>query len=264
MKDDTLNLDSNLFPKNSPYVAQQQVSAFAFDYQNEAGIISSAKIRNASIGTAQISRIDFNIIEGGTATLGGSANGDGVLLVNNSSGSNVVTIDNQGVTVTDGSISIKNSGGTTVLDSTGLNSLNNFESGGATGQAGTLTSTSYTQWPGLTVTTSNFTRSRNVLMFCGMSFAVDSVGGTAANGFANMVFNVDNSIPAGLSTFSRQFQRQVAYTDGVQMQYSMFYHYMSMGTGTHTIQVMAQCDIGGLNIVNTNGAARLTYVVLGT
>ena len=147
-----LNLDPFLFPKDSPYAQNQgATSGYAFDYQNEAGIISSAKIRNAAIGnaqigtaaigsaniqvgaigSAQIGTLSFNQISGGTALLGGTTNGNGLLSVLNSGGSEVVRADNTGLTVTNGSVVIQNSGGTNIIDSLGLNGLAVFQSSGS-------------------------------------------------------------------------------------------------------------------------------------
>ena len=66
------NLDSHLMPEGSPIQMNQgQVSSYQFDYQNEQGVISSAKIKQAAIGSAQIGSISFSNISGGTAMLGG-------------------------------------------------------------------------------------------------------------------------------------------------------------------------------------------------
>jgi hypothetical protein len=81
------------------------MSAFEFDSQFEDGVISSAKIRQATIGSAQIGQISFSQITGGTATLGGAGNGDGLLTVNNAGGTQVVRLDNTGIVITAGTIS---------------------------------------------------------------------------------------------------------------------------------------------------------------
>jgi hypothetical protein len=98
--------DKNLIPENSPMANnQKQVTSFNFDCQNEAGVISNSKIRNASIDSAKIGTISFSQLRGGTATLGGALDGDGLLTVNNGGGSEVVRLDNTGITITSGTIS---------------------------------------------------------------------------------------------------------------------------------------------------------------
>ena len=109
------DLNENLFPKNSPYTDGQQVSGFRFDWENEAGVISTSKIRNASIGSAQIGSaaitsanvgtLSFSQITGGTATLGGVADGNGLLTLKDSSDVEIVRLDNNGITISQGSIS---------------------------------------------------------------------------------------------------------------------------------------------------------------
>lgn len=86
-----------------------------FDAQTDRNIIDTAKIRDASItnakigtaaiGTANIGTLSFNQISGGTATIGGTANGDGVISVSNAGGTEVVRLDNTGLIVTAGTIS---------------------------------------------------------------------------------------------------------------------------------------------------------------
>jgi len=135
---DGLNLDPFLFPKNSPYAQNQgATSGYDFDWGNEAGVISTSKIRSASIGnaqlgtaiigTAQVGTLTFNEISGGTATLGGTLNGNGLVQVLNPAGGTVVQLNSSGLTVTNGSITIQNSGGTNIVDSAGLVSASVFE-----------------------------------------------------------------------------------------------------------------------------------------
>jgi len=120
-------LNANFFPKDSP-IAQNQgkTNPFKFDWENEAGVISQSKIRNATIGTAQITAFNFNQGTGGTITLGGTANGNGVMQVLNSSGGTVVTANNLGIVVNNGRIVINNSDGNPVVDSDGIVSTNSF------------------------------------------------------------------------------------------------------------------------------------------
>ncbi len=72
--------------------------------------INNAKIGTAAIGTANIGTLTFNEISGGTATFGGTLNGDGVVVVKNSAGSVVVSLNNTGIEVIDGDITLSNGG----------------------------------------------------------------------------------------------------------------------------------------------------------
>lgn len=111
-----VELTDNLLVKDSPIVKHQgQISSFQFDYENEQGVISSSKIRNAAvgaaqigsaaIGTAEVGTLSFNQISGGTATLGGTLDGNGLLTLLNAGGTEVVRLDNTGITITAGTIS---------------------------------------------------------------------------------------------------------------------------------------------------------------
>lgn len=88
-----IGLDSSLRSINKLSSGQPRFrSAFGFDSENERGVINTvhiqdasinnAKIGTAAIGTANIGTLSFNEISGGTARLGGTVNGDGVLEIN--------------------------------------------------------------------------------------------------------------------------------------------------------------------------------------
>lgn len=131
-----VDLNDHLMPVDSP-IAQNQglMTAMEFDSKNDPiskirnASIGSAQIQDASIGSAQVGTLSFNNISGGTATLGGTTNGNGLMQVLNASGGTVVQVDNTGISVTGGSVSIKNASGSTIIDSSGLNGLSTFQYG---------------------------------------------------------------------------------------------------------------------------------------
>ena len=112
-------------PKSESPIIDRKIpmSSFDFDSQFEAGVISSAKIRKAQIGSAQIGQISFSQLAGGTATLGGVGNGDGLLTVNNAGGTQVVRLDNTGITITSGTITNVQIGTVNWINGTIVNSL---------------------------------------------------------------------------------------------------------------------------------------------
>ena len=58
-----LNLDPFLFPKDSPYVLNQSLtSAYMFDWQNESGVVSTAKIRTLNADKITSGTIDASLI----------------------------------------------------------------------------------------------------------------------------------------------------------------------------------------------------------
>ena len=125
-----MELNPFLQPIGAPVTLTNSVSGYRFDSQNERGAvtgmfirdasISNAKIGTAAIGTANIGTLTFNEISGGTATFGGTTNGNGLVEVLNDAGGTVVQLNKSGLTVTNGSISLQNSSGSTSFDSSGL------------------------------------------------------------------------------------------------------------------------------------------------
>jgi hypothetical protein len=90
-------------------------------------------LNGAPIADAKIASIKWNKAQGGTATLGGEDNVNGVLTVKDAAGVEKVVIDKDGVVINDGVLSIKNDSGVTILDSLGLVGNVNFPSGNASG-----------------------------------------------------------------------------------------------------------------------------------
>jgi len=107
-----LGLDNKLQPINSPISdnAEKKVTAYDFNSNYERNTITAMNIQNFS----------FNSGEGGTLSLGGPGNGNGVLSVSDTGGTEHVRLDNTGLTVSDGSITLKNASGTSFVDSSGL------------------------------------------------------------------------------------------------------------------------------------------------
>lgn len=92
------------------------VTAYQFDSLNDPNIIDTPKVRTLAFGK----------LKGGTCSLGGTADGDGVLSVSERAGTEIVRLDKAGITVNHGSITVKNTGGTTSIDSSGVVSTSNF------------------------------------------------------------------------------------------------------------------------------------------
>ncbi len=111
------NLNEFLVPQSSPMARNQGgMTPYDFDTRYERGAVSNAKIDT----------IQFNKLYGGTAVLGGTANGNGYMEVKDASGGTIVQVNNNGITVTGGSISVTNSLGSSIMDASGLVSSNNF------------------------------------------------------------------------------------------------------------------------------------------
>mgnify|MGYP001576708456 CR=1 FL=1 len=83
------DLSKNLNSNNSFAEREDFVDGYTFDSNNDRGAVLSTRVRNLS----------FSQIEGGTAVLGGTVNGNGRLIVNSSTGGTVVTLDNSGINI---------------------------------------------------------------------------------------------------------------------------------------------------------------------
>jgi hypothetical protein len=141
-------------PDDSPVANHRsQIRGVDFDVNNDNGIVNSLKIKDASIttakiadaaitsakigtaaiGTANIGTLSFSQISGGTAALGGTTNGDGILTVSNAGGTEVVRLDNTGITMTAGTLT----GITVVTTTIQSGSINNAVVGTPAISAGT-------------------------------------------------------------------------------------------------------------------------------
>lgn len=137
------------------------VSSYEFDSQNERNAVNLTKIKNFS----------FSQGFGGTLTLGGAGNGNGLMLVKDASGSTVVRADNQGINifgtaggtivslnengilVNGGNITVNNENGSVVLDSFGIRSTTQFPNNQLVSNPnGTTASTSFVDLTGSSFT----------------------------------------------------------------------------------------------------------------
>lgn len=113
-----VELNDHLMPVDSPIALNQGLmTAMEFDSKNDPiskirnAAIGSAQIQDAAIGNAQlgtaiigtanIGTLSFNEITGGTATLGGTLNGNGLLIVKDSTGTTAVTLNNSQLQIYD-------------------------------------------------------------------------------------------------------------------------------------------------------------------
>ena len=244
--DPNYNIPSN----QSPVVDRTEITTgFGFDAQNERGVIPAAKIKNFS----------FNQGQGGTLTLGGVNDGNGVLFIKNDAGGTVVRADGTGII-------INSLSGTTVIDSTGLNCFNNFNSDFfEINNSGTAIGTAPTSLG----TINPFVLSRNtkILTYLG------GVGATFNFGFDTnpLEWSLDlvdiNTSEILLTTY---FSPNLFYTfdtgtglvTNVGQMYTQssrtFINYLS--AGTHTLKIQASVTGAGTVVFGNLNAG---YVLLG-
>lgn len=249
------------------------VTGYSFDSNNDTGIIgnrsikdasiSNAKIGTAVIGTANIGTLSFNEILGGTGVFGGTNNGNGVISVLNQQGTQVVRLDGSGMLVSGGSITIKNSSGSNVIDATGLVSTNNFISG----NTNAAPDTAFTN--GTFVTTANssmtFSLSRSAKALILLTLQSSQGQGTDGANASGRVFftihyngtaqNPDIVIDPSLvdETAERDHIQRCTYTTTMLK---------TLGSGAGTIDFRYKIDTGS-NLSVTLHKWDLTYVLLG-
>jgi hypothetical protein len=136
---------------NNLLQATDSLAAGTRPYISSTEFDTNMEIPTNYIGSANIRNFNFSQGQGGTLALGGTLNGDGLLLVNNNSGTPVVTLDNTGITVTNGSITINNSSGSPIVDSLGIVGVNNFIDVAVAVPTGTVTGTSWVDVAGGTL-----------------------------------------------------------------------------------------------------------------
>ena len=251
MRGDLSGFDSKLRSKNSlTNRVPPQVLAVDFDIHNDNAIISQKKISNFS----------FSQGRGGTLTLGGTSNGDGYLDIKNSAGSSIVTADNTGLTINNGSIVINNTAGSAVVDGQGIVSTQNFEFGQASGTVEfNTTSLTYVDVSNMSLSIP-LTRQSNILFGCSATGRRNSTTDSAT---AFMRMAVDGTIQlGGVGDISG-----VLTTDGRHNTSCSLNYIGSLAAGTYTLTL--QLKAGGTE----SGQARLVggtdyekilhYVILG-
>lgn len=180
MKDyNDLGLDSNLRKADSLSSRERTFNdSYGFGVSSDVGmigkrmlgtaIIQTAHIQDASITNAKIDSIQWDKAQGGTLILGGTNNTSGVFSLQDEGGTEKISMDKDGMTINDGNLTLKDSGGTTIVDAGGLVSAANF------GVQTTIITGTTTQWaengyipvPGGTITLS---RTRTTVYLIGLT-----------------------------------------------------------------------------------------------
>jgi hypothetical protein len=246
--DGTVSLNAFLQPTNAP-VGQANSFVNGFDF--------STNYARDSVNAFHIRNFNFNSGSGGTLVLGGTVNGNGFFQLKNSGGSVIVTGDNTGLTVTDGSITVKNSSGSATLDGLGIVSTQNFSNVNTSQAAGLnqqITGTADTLFTSGSLNIIN-TRAVNVLLLLNSSaYMVQTPGTNTGNGVIKI--KIDGTE-----------KERVIVDSGVVSDLSTGAHYLvsNLASGTHPFTIT-----GNVNTLVGNGGTmivykyRMTYVLLGT
>lgn len=255
-----IDLDEYLFPKNSPITQPVPDTSVEFDLKTDSSSVlgyhmknlsvTTAKIADLAVTSAKINNFSFNKGTGGTLTLGGTSNGNGLMQVLNSSGGTVVNINNQGISVTGGSINVVNSAGSTIMDPTGLVSITNFVNGNY--NASNYISNSVSTATG-TVSGSDLTftlsRNANVLFLASVVCGLNPLASTYS---AIVYIGVDGTLQ------NPPMKCNFIQTDGPTF---TTHYFVSLGSGAHTANIRWTPGLSGSTAEMWE--RRLTYLVLG-
>ena len=258
-----------LQPIGSPITSDDSINAQDFDSSNERGAVTgifiqdlavgNAKIGTAAIGTANIGTLTFNEISGGTATLGGTANGDGVLSINDAAGSETVRGDKDGLTV-------KTTAGTTLIDGSGFISSSLIDATHVTSNPEQgFTGTAWTD-VNSSLSTISLTRTTNVLIMMNTDIWFSFTGGDAiATGKCG--FSIDDEDP--LNSARKRGQQITAGTTiinpGAHISTHSTHRVRTLGSADHTIRLKAQItDKSGVGTAQFNVANfGYSFIILG-
>jgi hypothetical protein len=216
-------------------------SGFAFNANNERGVINNMFIKDASITDAKIANLTFNKAVGGTLTLGGTANGNGYGQVLDSSGGTVITLTNTGINVYGGNINVYDSSGGTVIDSLGLNSTNNFYSDSVSGGVFDTTSTSMVNVTGGTLATLVFTRPTKCLVY----ISINGENQAASEDCRATVYDTYSSgtLNNFVANFNGQYDGTAYFNQLVTIQRTF-----TLAAGTHNLNLQVKASGGTAHI----------------
>jgi hypothetical protein len=116
-------------------------------------------LNGAPIADAKIASIKWNKAVGGTATLGGADNGNGVLEVKDNADETKVVVDKDGIVVNDGNLTLRNADGELIVSGSGLVGENVYKHATVSGSPDTTFTN--TSWATQASSTMNFTTVQN-------------------------------------------------------------------------------------------------------
>lgn len=215
--------------------------------------INTVRIADAAITNAKIDTLTWDKAQGGTATLGGSANVNGVLTVLDASAVEKVRLDKDGILVNSGKLVIKNDSDTISIDAKGIVSTANFTKTDTANASlnQSFTSTSLADVTGSSLSFS-LTRSTTVLFLAQIhSYLIESVGNT---GEGRVSLDIDGSEVAYIENHS----------GNINFKPSSAHYVGTLSSGSHTVKLRAQMQ-------NKTGSPSYTvygfvfsYIIFGT
>ena len=128
--------------------------------------VTNAKIADLAVDDAKIANLRWNKGQGGTLTLGGTDNVNGILSLLDALAVEKVRLDKDGLLINDGKVIIKDNEDTAIIDAKGLISTANFGSDYKfDAPAFTTSSSSFVDVTGASLTQFNLTRNTKFFMY---------------------------------------------------------------------------------------------------
>ena len=243
-------LNALLQPEDAPVTTTRGTMGYQWDTTADRGMIHTMQIRDASITNAKISNFNFNQGTGGTLTLGGTANGNGVLRVLTSSDGTAVVANNNGLSGYGGSITILNTTDGTVLDKLGVVNSTLFTQSVITKEAGF--NQEFTGSSDVSVTDGTISFSLNRTAIC--LFLMDGVcystrvSGTEDYGAYNIVklFIDGSELTRAVETGADFDEDKIRGCGDTTLSSFATHQIATLGSGAHTfVAKVAQTEISG-------------------
>lgn len=216
-------------------------------------------LQGQPVGNARIDDLSWSKGKGGTLQLGGAANGNGVLSLLDYQNIVKILMDNTGILINDGAITLKDENNITKIDSKGLVSSANFGSGIVSlGSDFHTSSTSFVDITGMSLTFDTPRNNTKVLIGTNASGVNSKFGTNGSDGqIALDLIGIDQNyiFLSGLynpHTTNSIDNQSVSYTDIVNIP--------TAGTYTLRIQLVTG-DATSVETVYTG--SDLFYVILG-
>lgn len=231
-----------------------------------------AMLQGAPISNAKIRNLTWDKAVGGTAKLGGSANGNGVLEVYDDTDDLKVTVDKDGIYIRDGVIVIENDDAIATIDSKGLVSTANFTAGESQAAfTGSVleTITSPTTYADITGATLSFTLDRDASVLIVADAMLNIVFSSASSiwirGFLGL--DVNGSIVEQAVQEARKGTALGAddfYGEPNTIYSQSLHFYDEFAAGTHDIALQWKfAEVSGSGADFALWSYRLTYIILG-
>lgn len=203
---------------------------------------------NITLGQMALDRL-----KSGTLTLGGVGNVNGSLVANNELDQQLVSIDDTGLNINSGGLTVKNRDNKTIVDATGIVGTNAFNTGSITGAGNNTSSTTYVDVTGATINF-NLTRQAKVLVAFSAWLNVD----TSPN-YMYLGLNVDGSDPGNLFAPNNAV---IEFGAGLDVSTTISQTtLLTLNAGAHTLKLRVKN--GGAGTVAAF-LGTIIYIVLGT